>query len=511
MSHGRIGKKRGALRPDTLSSSILILLTVAVVQRSIGFGRGVLFCRWLGAEALGHWEMAYGFLLLAAPVAVLGLPGSFGRYLTRFRDAGQLRVFLGRTTCWTLLLGSVAVAALIAWRGAFAHLVFGDPARSGMMVALALCLGAVIAHHFLEAVFAGMRLFRIVSTMHFCQSMLFAAIALTLIACWRPDALAVIVAYGAACAVSVAGVLLWSSVRIGSPPDAGPTPPHREFWPPLMRFAIWVWVTALLSNLFSVIDRYMIVHCGRFTAEEALVQVGNYHASTLVPVLLVSVANVLVGAMTPHLSHDWESGRRGDVSRQLNLALKVMPLVMLAAGVAVLAINPLLFGMIFDGQYAEGRAVAPWTLATCLWFALLLVAQTYVWCAEKSRLAAGPLAVGLVVNVALNVMLLPIYGLLGAVVATGIATLVTLAGQLWINHRLGMRLSPGLLLLAISPLGLTAGIGPAVATLAVCVIGLLSTELLLTRAELRTLLEAVRSRLPRSPSGAAPLTPSASA
>ena len=92
------------LRPDTLAASVAILLVVSVVQRTIGFGRGVLFCRWLTPEELGQWEMAYSFLLLAAPLVVLGLPGSFGRYLERYRQRGQLRTFLRRATIWTATL-----------------------------------------------------------------------------------------------------------------------------------------------------------------------------------------------------------------------------------------------------------------------------------------------------------------------------------------------------------------------------------------------------------------------
>jgi O-antigen/teichoic acid export membrane protein len=75
-----------SLRPDTLAASVVILLAANIVQRSVGFGRGILFCRWLTPDELGTWEMAYSFLLLAAPVVVLGLPGSFGRYLERFRQ-----------------------------------------------------------------------------------------------------------------------------------------------------------------------------------------------------------------------------------------------------------------------------------------------------------------------------------------------------------------------------------------------------------------------------------------
>src|SRR6188474_1997218 len=100
------------MRPDTLATSVMILLLANIVQRSIGFGRGILFCRWLSPDELGTWEMAYSFLLLAAPIVVLGLPGCFGRYLERFRQRGQFRTFLRRATIWTAGL-TVAAFALI--------------------------------------------------------------------------------------------------------------------------------------------------------------------------------------------------------------------------------------------------------------------------------------------------------------------------------------------------------------------------------------------------------------
>ncbi len=104
---------KSQLRPDTLAASVVILLAANVVQRSVGFGRGILFCRWLTPDELGTWEMAYSFLLLAAPVVVLGLPGSFGRYLERFRQRGQLRTFLRRASIWTATLTLVAVSLIV--------------------------------------------------------------------------------------------------------------------------------------------------------------------------------------------------------------------------------------------------------------------------------------------------------------------------------------------------------------------------------------------------------------
>jgi O-antigen/teichoic acid export membrane protein len=100
------------LRPDTLAASVVILLLANILQRSVGFGRGVVFCRWLSPDELGTWDLAYSFLVLAAPVVVLGLPGCFGRYLERFRQRGQLRTFVRRAAIWTASLTMVAAGLL---------------------------------------------------------------------------------------------------------------------------------------------------------------------------------------------------------------------------------------------------------------------------------------------------------------------------------------------------------------------------------------------------------------
>src|SRR5690606_36656308 len=106
----------------------------------------------------------------------------------------------------------------------------------------------------------------------------------------------------------------------------------REFWTKLLRFAFFVWVTNLLTHLFAIVDRYMIVHCAGLTPSEALEQVGHYHSSRIIPLLMVSVADLLSGLVMPHLSHDWEAGRRENVSKRLNLTIKLTSICMIVFG-----------------------------------------------------------------------------------------------------------------------------------------------------------------------------------
>jgi O-antigen/teichoic acid export membrane protein len=445
------------LAPDSLAASVFVLLVVSVVQRSVGFGRGVLFCRWLAPDELGQWDMAYSFLLLAAPLVVLGLPGSFGRYLERYRQRQQLRVFLRRTAIWTAALTAAAIGIIALWTPSFSWLVFGRTDRKTLVMLMAGSLVSVILHHFLEALFAALRKFRIVSMMQFCQSMGFAVISLSLLWWWQLSAESIIVGYGAACLVSAAGALLWTGRSLGEIAPRGLDVAHREFWPPLVRFAIWIWFTNLLCNLFAVVDRSMLVHWSGLDADEALTQVGYYHSSRVVPLLLISLADMLAGIVMPYLSHDWELGHRRLVSDRLNLILKLTAIGMLAASVLILLGAPLLFHVAFEGKYNEGLKVLPWTLTYCVWYAILIIAQNYIWCAEKTKLGSLPLGIGLVANILLNLLLLPIWGLYGAVFATTLSTGLALGLLYWLNCREGMELHSGLVWLSFAPIALGGG------------------------------------------------------
>ncbi|MBN1854586.1 MAG: lipopolysaccharide biosynthesis protein [Pirellulales bacterium] len=471
-----IGQQR--LRADSLARSVVLLLGISIIQRTIGFGRGILFCRWLSPAELGLWEMAFSFLLLAAPLAVLGLPGSFGRYLEHYRQRGQLRAFLRRTTFWTTILSGATVATILCWAPHFAKLIFGKADETTATILVGISLVAVILSHFLEAIFTAMRMFRVVSVMHFTQSLLFAAMSLTLLAWWRMEAISVVIAYGTACLVSAAGAILWGRILLREIPSDHSASPHRAFWPKLMRFALWVWVANLLCNLFAVVDRYMIIHYGGMAPHEALGQIGHYHSSRVVPLLLVSVTELLGSIVLPYLSRDWEAGRQQDVSKRLNFVLKLVAFGMLAGSIAILAVAPLLFDVAFLGKYDGGLAILPMTLCYCIMHGIMVLAQNYLWCAEKAKLCTVPIGIALFANIGLNLLLLPHFGLAGAVAATTVANGTCLALVYWLCSLSGMEIDRGTLLLSIAPLAICGGLNLALVTFFVLLCALARGKLL---------------------------------
>ncbi|MBU6172464.1 MAG: hypothetical protein KGQ60_01585, partial [Planctomycetes bacterium] len=70
---------------DSLISGLSFMLLANVIQRGFGFVRNLSFCRLLDEDGLGLWALASSFFILAAPLAVLGLPGTFGRLIESYR------------------------------------------------------------------------------------------------------------------------------------------------------------------------------------------------------------------------------------------------------------------------------------------------------------------------------------------------------------------------------------------------------------------------------------------
>jgi O-antigen/teichoic acid export membrane protein len=480
---------------------VLILLGLTALQRLVGFGRAVLFCRWLDAEQLGQWDMAFGFMMLVAPLAVLAIPGAFGRYVELYRRQGQLRAFLRRTI---LACGGLAVVTVLGIHLARRHLselVFGTPQEAQLVSLLAISLAAAVASYFLIELFTALRNVRLVSALNMVNSLSFAALGVCLLLGWHQTAASVVLAYGGACLVTAAVGIWWLWRTWASLPQVVRPLTHRALWSKVLPFAGWVLLAAVLANLFQIVDRYMIVHYSGMPAAEALVQVGNYHSSRVVPLLLVSIALMLSTIITPHLSHDWEAGRRNRVTARLALFLKLVGFAMVAAAVVVMFAAPLLFGVAFEGKFAGGRAVLPWTLTYCIWFGLAMIAANYLWCAERARLVSLAMLVGLLVSVGLNLLLLPRLGLMGAVLATTAANLIVLVLICVFNQLLGFRTDLGTWVVLALPVTLVLGhwLGPWPALLTLLAVGLeaFRGDRLLSLEEKRQLADGYRQYLER--------------
>jgi O-antigen/teichoic acid export membrane protein len=478
------------LRGDTLAQSMVALALLAVGQRLVGFLRSVVVCGWLPPDQLGVWDLANRFLLLAAPLVVLGLPGSFGRYLEHYRQRGALRCVLVRTATVCGALALVAVLVMTASPDFFEQQVFGASGTPASIAILAAALLIVAAYNFLTEVLTSLRLNRIGSLLQLFNSVAFAGLSVGLLALWRLDGMAIVVAYAGRCLLLLLAAAGWLLINWSQLPNDPSPVNHAEMWRKLAPFALCVWVTNFLYNLFETIDRYMLLHVGQLLDAQSLI--GQYHSAQVIPLLLASVASLLAGVILPHLTHDWEIGNRKSVSDTLNLTVKLLAIAMFAAGVVIVFAAPVLFDLVWGGKYADGLALLPLALASCAWLGLFTVAQMYLWCAERPTMSCVCLALGLVLNVALNYVLIPRHGLPGAVTATMISHCAVLALVLALNRRLGMQIDRATVAASLLPLALLLATWAAAAVLMAVILDLAIGHKLLNDHE-RNRLGQIRS------------------
>jgi O-antigen/teichoic acid export membrane protein len=484
------------LSSDSLAWGVALLLASTVLQRVVGFARELCFCRWLSPEHLGLWDMGFGFLMLAGPLVVMSLPGTFGRYAERYRQRGLLRQFLQRTALFCACTSLPAIGLIVAARGSFSHLIFGTPQHADMIVYLAAGLATVVAFNYLICLITALRNMRLVSLVELVNSVLFGVLGIGLLATGHTSARAMIVAYGASCLVSVLIGLAWLSRAWKSFPHASRTwatyDIASEIWTRLIPLAAWTMAINFLWNLFDVVDRYMILHLSPGSAAEALAEVGNYRSSRVLPLLLSSITIMIAGATLPHLTHDWESGRRGNVSNQLNLLLKVWAFALTAGAAVVLLFAPVLFRIGFQSKFTGGLHVLPLTLTYCTWFGLSMLLQTYLWCAEKAAWASLVALTGVIINVLLNLLLLPTMGLPGAVLATAIANMVAVVFMAILCRRCGFQIDRGTWIALSLPAAIPFGPCVIAAALALMVLSAVATDEILSQDEKRNLWAGLR-------------------
>jgi O-antigen/teichoic acid export membrane protein len=251
----------------------------------------------------------------------------------------------------------------------------------------------------------------------------------------------------------------------------------------------------LLVNSFEVVDRYMLLYFAGDQGDIGHRLIGQFHSARLLPVLLFSLASAVGSMLLPYLSAEFEKRRPDIVASKTIATIKFSALGFMGFAILSMAASPFLFQVLWKERFELGQDVMPWAMVTVLWSAIALIAQNYLWCVEKTRAVTISLAVGLVVNIALNWILIPVWGLHGAVWATMLATALNLVLILFAVHRAGCTLDRAIWIICTLPILLGISTVAAAVGLAAVIVIAGRTHWLLSVAEQQTIEDLLRPAL----------------
>ncbi|MEM0927380.1 MAG: oligosaccharide flippase family protein, partial [Planctomycetota bacterium] len=180
-----------------------MIAALMVLQRAIGFARSFYVCDVLPSEQVGRWDLAFNFFVLAAPLAVFGIPGSFGRYVATYEETGQSNRFFRNSLVACLILTSVFAFIFWSFHQSIALYFLGSAGDATLAKWLAIGLPAVVFFNFATSWFTGRRFNRYVFRMQFAQTLFFALFCVLFLQAWGAIGEAVIAAYLGSCLVGL--------------------------------------------------------------------------------------------------------------------------------------------------------------------------------------------------------------------------------------------------------------------------------------------------------------------
>jgi polysaccharide transporter, PST family len=465
---------------DTLALGIAVMLIMTIVQRGLGFVRGIWFCRLMDESDVGTWSMSYDFIVMMTPIALMGIPGSLARYVEQFRLQGHLRPMVGRLALVTGTLGICLVSLMMVAPSWFGWLIFLQPGHTSLVISVALGVASIIFFNFVYELVASLRQVRVASMMHFVQSVTFSVVGVLYLTLGGSVRGVIGVFITATLVATLPG---WWALRRGW---SGLTKSDEPFsasgmWRRLLPYAGALWMMNVLVNLFDISDRYMILHLLPGGDEVTRAAVGQYHTGRIIPMLLASLGTMVGGVLLPYLAAEWEQGRRREVVQKLKMVLMGISLLFTVGAAVTMLIAPWLFGTFLQGRYSAGLQLMPMAFVFCTWSAIVTIGQGYLWVSEKGKWVGIYLSIGLIINVILNYFLLPIWGLPGAAFSTMVANGFVVTGMWIATVRNGLGWDWNMLSLTLLPATLLAG--PQVSLSCAVLLAIASPELLKTMAD----------------------------
>jgi len=372
----------------------------------------------LGATYYGIWSVLTVTVSLATSFALLGFNMSIVRFLATETDENVIRDAFWSSCATVLLTGSAMSVALILLSCPLATSVFDDlgAARFLQIGAAMIPLNAL---HTLPLAFFRMR-------RRLGMHALLTAAYQTLVT----GSLVAVVASGYGLEmVILASMCAQAMFCVGSTfvigKRFGISQPRFRYIRTYVRWGAPLTPNSGILWIIHSSDRYMVSYflgvaaAGVYGAAYAL---GHYASFFLMPVQMV---------LYPNIVKSYGEGRLEDTAEYLRRAIKYVMMVSIPSAFGLSVLGAPLLWILTTPEFAEGTLVIPPVAAGMVLFCFYQLMVGILHITDHTNITVRLLSTAALVNIGLNLMLIPRVGILGAAWATliayGILALMTIA------------------------------------------------------------------------------------
>jgi O-antigen/teichoic acid export membrane protein len=379
-----------------------------------------LYTRYLSPSDYGKVETLIALTTVIGIVLRMGIHSAFFRFYFDSAEPEHRRLVL-RTSFWfTMATATAGLLAGLLLSGTIADLLFGSPDDSELVMAAFVGLWAGMNYEQLTSLFRVEERSVAFVSASLANILLTIGATLLLVVALDQGPIGVIVGNFTGTLLVYAALVGYRREQLGLQFDRSLLREMNRFGTPLVPTALFLWVTN-----FS--DRLFLVRLAD-TTEVGLYSVGVRIASAMV--LLLTAFRLA----WPAFAYSIEDEREAKRTYAFVLSYLVLLTTWVATGLALL--SPWIVDWIAAPEFAESsRVVGPLAFAAVAFGAYIVVAIG-VGRARRTQFNWVVTGAAAAVNVALNLILIPPYEMMGAAVATIAAYATMFAGMAWWSQRI---------------------------------------------------------------------------
>lgn len=406
----------GDSRVGHVRRNAIYLFLGVVVANLASFLFRVLLANEFGPEGFGVFSLALMTTSVATMVALLGLPDGVISFVSKYSEREECDRVIGVVVAGfglsvglavILAVGVVLVAPLLSTE------VFDTPRLADILWWFAWVIPANVLVDLSAAYFLGVQ--RGGYNTFIKQVVPKASLLLLL--------LPIIVLNGPLVAVGIAylvATVFAAVVGITSVGIALPSLDRQKVTfdvRNLLTFSLPLMATSAIGLLLNWTDTVVIGHILGSRA------VGIYQAAFVLAVNIHVFFGAISGSLYPNFGSLLASNERKVVSRQFKEGTRWAVLITAAPAVYLVGFPALSLETLFGSSFDEGTNVLILLVVAKALIVLFGPATPLLKAAEESRYVAVTYGVAAVANIVLNVILVPVAGIIGAAFATGVASL----------------------------------------------------------------------------------------
>jgi len=340
-------------------------------------------------------------------IAGLGLPGAMVRFMAAEKD--KKRIQEGFYSVFIVLIGTgtLTMVILLALAENIASVLFGgrtDIVRIAAVTVLFECVNSSMFNYF--------RTFQQIKSYAgamITQTLLFMGLLVG----------ALLMGYGlvgASYAILASRVIMLVVMIAVIAHEIGARRPDFSVLREYMDYSVPYIPYDLSDWLLSSSDRYLIAGL------LGLAFVGYYNPAYSLSMVVLIMVSPLRFLLPPTLSKLYDEGRLEEVKRYLSYSMKYFLLLALPAAVGLsLLSRPWLEVLTTPEIAANGYLVTPIVAFAMIFYGGNVMAHQVLILKKKTKLIGTIMITAAVINISLNIFILPVFGILGAAYATVVA------------------------------------------------------------------------------------------